>query len=68
MARTEQLQNKHGIATRALAKLNRQLARGGSCLQQKKIANKVRCQLEKIKNLSHQLGHSGPSGKTAAHR
>ena len=55
MARIEELQNKHNIATKALEKLNRQLVRGGSCLQQKKNANKVRWQLEKIKNFSHQL-------------
>ena len=55
MARIADLQNKRNIAHKALEKLNRQLARGGSCLQQKKTANKVRCQLEKIKNLSQQL-------------
>ena len=55
MARIADLENKHTIAQNALDRLTRQLARGGSCLQQKKTANKVRWQLEKIKNLNQQL-------------
>lgn len=55
MARIEELQNKQNIATKALEKLNRQLARGGSCLQQKKNANRVRSQLEKIRGFDEQL-------------
>ena len=55
MARIADLENKRNIANNALDKLNRQLVRGGSCLQQKKTANKLREQLEKIKNLNQQL-------------
>lgn len=58
MALTEELQNKHKIATQALDRLNRRLLRGGSALQQKKNANRLREQLEKLKNLNEQLRRS----------
>jgi uncharacterized coiled-coil protein SlyX len=68
MARIADLENKRNIAQKALERLNRRLARGGSCLQQKKNANKVRWELQRIKNLKQQLRQSNEKAAAVTSR